>query len=115
MARDIEWLKAEVLREFGEDLSRATPANVRQFCIRLSQELEPPHEPGEPWELDTSHRDKGYVDSLQSFYREVLNLPPEQAVVHLWLRCMELDFVTAADAMKDYYVRYFGDQELDED
>jgi len=31
------------------------------------------------------------------------------------LRCMELDFVTAADAMKDYYVRYFGDQELDED
>ena len=115
MAHDLEWLKAEVLREFGEDLSRATPANVRQFCVRMLHELEPPHEPGEPWEVDSSRRERGYVDSLQDFYREVLDLPPEEAVVRLWLRCVELDFATAAEAMQDYYVKYFGDEDVEED
>ncbi len=108
MKKDVNWLKAQVVAEFGDDLSRATPANMREFCRRMVEELHP-HEAGEPWQVDGKARN--YMEALQGFYRAVLDMPPEEAVVQLWLRCFELDYATATEAMEEFYARYFGREE----
>jgi hypothetical protein len=82
--------KQRVLHEFGEDLSRATPDNVRVFASRLQAELSNQPQQGRQFELNETA--KSYEEVLRQFFARVLEYPPEEAAIALWLSAIELAF-----------------------
>jgi hypothetical protein len=89
--------------EFGEDLEHMTPANVRDFLERLSREHRPP---GTRYQLNESKN--SYEAILRDFFRQTLDVPPEQAVIPLWTLALELAYADLREVIADHIGRLFG-------
>lgn len=79
-----------VEREFGPNLQHATPANVREFLDRLQQKAYrarrmPRYEMRE-------ERACTYEEIVKEFFADVLEMPPHEAAILLWLVALELAF-----------------------
>ncbi|MBI3912224.1 MAG: hypothetical protein HY320_15000 [Armatimonadetes bacterium] len=94
--------RTAVRREFGRDLEHMTPANVREFLDRI-QEREAPV--GERIHLDEPAR--SYESILKDFFRQVLEIPPEQAIIPLWLLAVELAFADLREHLAPQLERLF--------
>lgn len=86
---DIERFREEVHTEFGTRMEHATPAHVRRFLCRIysaidKEEIGPNHF-AIPRE-DASN----YEQVVNEFFARVLDLPPDQAVVLLWMFAGEM-------------------------
>ncbi len=88
----LEEFKQLVEAEFGPKLRNATPANVREFLDRLQQEA---------WQEQRRHSDRyempvenarTYEEVMKEFFVDVLELPPEKAVMLLWTLALDLTF-----------------------
>ena len=97
-----------VKSEFGDDLKHATPANVREFLDRFE---------GEVLSEKVTHRiviDEPcttYEEIIKDFFAQMLELPPEEAVVGLWALALDLAFASIESQYAERFASLF--KELD--
>ena len=97
-----------VKSEFGDDLKHATPANVREFLDRFE---------GEVLSEKVTHRiviDEPcttYEEVIKDFFAQMLELPPEEAVVGLWALALDLAFASIESQYAERFTSLF--KELD--
>lgn len=86
--------------QFGGDLSRMTPANVREFLDTVQPRVEGSHNP--VGRITLNEPEGSYEAIVRDFLCRTLDLPAEKAVVILWLYCLELvaSSVTELEAEK---------------
>lgn len=85
---DIKHFCELVKAEFGPRMEHATPANMRKFLCRMHLELEGADP---PTGRITIPREKAtnYEQVVAEFLANVLDFPPEQAVILLWVFASE--------------------------
>lgn len=94
--------------EFGQDLEHMTPANVREFLDRIARERPAP---AARYQLNESK--SSYEAILRDFFRQTLEVPPEQAVIPLWTLALELAYADLREVIADHIGRLFGPGEGD--
>jgi hypothetical protein len=97
-----------VKSEFGDRLTHATPANVREFVDDLgSRDLveQVPHR------IVLDEPCRSYEEVIKDFFAQVLELPPEEAVVALWTLALDLSFATIESQYSDRLAPMFKDTE----
>jgi len=79
-----------VIAEFGPRLEHATPANVREFAVRVQAQLSERREEGRLVLEGTGSTN--YEQIVKDYFAQVLELPPEIAAISLWVMALELWF-----------------------
>ena len=94
--------------EFGEGLKHATPANVREFVDRLDGEslLERVAN-----RIVLNEPCNSYEEVIKDFFSQILQLPPEEAMVALWTLALDLAFATIESQYSDRFASLFQDAE----
>ena len=82
----LQSFRALVRREFGGDLRYMTPANAREFLDRVQPQVDAL--PG--GRIYLNEPEFTYEGIVRDFLRQVLEMPPDQAVIRLWIYCLEL-------------------------
>ncbi|MFN3648281.1 MAG: hypothetical protein ACK47B_01770 [Armatimonadota bacterium] len=95
-----------VRAEFGGDLRYMTPANVRAFLDRVHDEVEAPPGPGERFYLNEPERT--YEGILRDFLSQALEMPSDQAVIRLWLYCLELTTASVTEVEAERFRKLFA-------
>lgn len=87
----LEEFRRLVYQEFGKDLDRATPANVREFLDKMQlgefsdkRAYNPRHSLEDP--------SRSYEEIVKDTFAKLLKLPAEEAVPMLWVIAFELFF-----------------------
>ena len=93
-----------VRREFGSDLANMTPANAREFLNRVQPQIEGAN--GARVRLNEPERT--YEGIQRDFLRLALDSTPEQAVIHLWLYCLEMAAEGVVDLETERLERLFA-------
>jgi hypothetical protein len=94
----LDQFRQRVWEQFGADLERATPQNIREFLDQMQVEMDD-LPPGGPYEL--SETDTSYEAILRTFFAEILEAPRDQAVIQLWLLALELAFADLRDTIEE--------------
>ncbi|MEP0766760.1 MAG: hypothetical protein HRF45_09510 [Fimbriimonadia bacterium] len=84
----------KVFAEFGQDLGRATPANVVEFLAKLEQEEFGAANPGR---LDLDEPTASYESIIKDFLARMLQLPESESVVPLWTFACQLAFAMVGE------------------
>ncbi|MCS7273213.1 MAG: hypothetical protein NZ550_03585 [Fimbriimonadales bacterium] len=88
----LDEFKRLVEAEFGPGLRNATPANVREFLDRLQQEAWVQQRClSTRYELPPANTCT-FEEVMKQFFADVLDLPPEKAVILLWTLALELTY-----------------------
>ncbi|HEU4754674.1 MAG TPA: hypothetical protein VFU47_16315 [Armatimonadota bacterium] len=92
-----------VRKEFGGDLRYMTPANAREFLDRVQDE--PLTARGRILLNEPEHTYEGIV---RSYLSDALELPSDQAVIRLWLFCLELASSSVAEMEEEKFQKLFA-------
>jgi hypothetical protein len=95
-----------VFAEFGDQLERATPAGVRDFLDRIQQLLHTESGERKPYLIEESA--SSYEQVFSDFFARTLRMPPERAVVLLWLLAFEQHFVELGEDYERRLASLFG-------
>jgi hypothetical protein len=95
-----------VKAEFGDGLKHATPANVREFIDGLDT-----HAVLEklPSRIVINEPCSSYEEVIKDFFAQVLELPPEEAIVALWTLALDLAFATIESQYNERFASLFPD------
>jgi len=108
----LEEFREEVKREFGEELQRATPANVQEFLVRMQSQLFSDANKGKHgFELNETAAD--YNEIVTQFFARVLQAKPDQleeALMMLWLVGFELHFARLEEEYSDRFAALFHER-----
>ena len=85
----LEEFRQKVAAEFGSSLQHVTPANVSEFVQKMEQELGG-KKPGSRIVIDEPCNT--YEEVIKDFFARILAMPPEDAVIRLWLLAFDLTF-----------------------
>ena len=110
---DLRQFKGLVRSEFGNDLRRMTPANVREFLDRMQARLDPVT--GEKRRYRIDEPAKSYEEILRDFFRQSLERPSDEAFIRLWLLCLELSYSDVTDSVDEQFGKMFGTLVLSSD
>ncbi len=105
-------LRDLVREEFGARLERATPASVRDFLDRLQVRLHRESGEAPPYVLEGEDHARSYEEIVTEFFSRVLDYPPEQAAVMLWLLSFEQHFAIMEDDYAQRSRSLFGEGEV---
>ena len=95
-----------VWKEFGHNLEKATPANVREFMDRRQGDL---------FEANPSDRillnepKTTYEEILKDFFVRVLERPSDEALIILWTLAFEMSFFNIEQHAAERLQSLFGD------
>jgi hypothetical protein len=113
----LDEFREAVKHEFGDELQRATPANVQDFLVRMQAKLFADVGKGEHgFELNEQAAD--YDEIVTQFFARVLETKPEQleeTLMMLWLVAFELHFARLEDEYADRFASMFPERELEEE
>jgi hypothetical protein len=101
---NLEQFKKLVRREFGGNLEHMTPANVREFLDEFQRE----RRRGGDHRFQLNETQTSYEAILRDFFRGVLELPPEEAVIPLWTLALDLAFADLREVIADQVAGLFG-------
>ncbi len=95
-----------VHREFGPELEKATPANVRDFMARFQEDRfqETTKERIILHETKTT-----YEEILKDFFNQVLSHPSEDALIKLWTLAFEMSFFNIEQHAAERLQSLFGE------
>jgi hypothetical protein len=93
-----------VRREFGGDLRYMTPANARDFLDRVQTQVDAA--PGQRVHLNET--ELTYEGIVRDFLGEALDMPADQAVIYLWVFCLELATASISEVEEEKFQRLFG-------
>ena len=107
---DLERFRRLVVGEFGDSLERATPANVREFLASLDLEnLEAVRRGALVLDEDTST----FEEATKVYFRSVLDMPADKAVVRMWALAFELSFAVIETHEGERLSRLFDEPDPD--
>lgn len=101
--------KKLVTTEFGKDLRNATPANVREFAMRLDSEI-PGFTPGQRIDITTPPL-HSYEEVVKDFFVRVLEMPCDVAVMRLYTLALDLAFTGIESDDAERLSKFFSDME----
>jgi hypothetical protein len=107
-ASKLERFRALVQKQFGQNLEKATPANVREFMLLCQQSL---LGASSPERLELNESKTTYEEILKDFFVRVLEKPTEEALITLWLMAFELSFYQIEQHTSERLQALFGDVE----
>lgn len=102
-----------VRQEFGPELERATPANVREFLDRMQVRLHEESGEAQTYALDSEEESRSYEEIVTDFFSRALDYPPDQAFIMLWLLAFEQHFAMLEEDYARRFVTIFGEVEPD--
>ena len=102
----LEEFRKLVKAEFGEDLKHATPANVREFLDRIEGEVLPDRVTNR---IVIDEPCSSYEEVIKDFFAQILELPPEEAVIALWTLALDLAFGAIESQYADKFASLFRD------
>ena len=85
----LDTFRRAVWKEFGHNLEKATPANVRDFMDRNQEQLFQGN-PGDRFVLNEPKIT--YEEILKDFFVRVLERPNDEALILLWTLAFEMSF-----------------------
>jgi hypothetical protein len=109
MAVTLAQFRRRVQKEFGADLRHMTPANIREFLDRVETESQQQASGKGRKRVFLNETEKSYEGIVRSFLAQTLEVPPDQAVVKLWLFCLELASAGVNEIEAERFERLFGD------
>lgn len=83
-----------------------TPANVREFLDRVQPSIETPY--GAARRIQLNEPEQTYEGIVRDFLKQVLDIPPDQAVIRLWLYCLELTISSVSDVEAEKFRHLFA-------
>ena len=98
-----------VKAEFGDDLRHATPANVRDFAIRLDTQFSG-FNPGERIDI-TAPPLRSYEEAIKDFFARILELPCDVALMRLYAVALDLAFAGIESDYAERMSSFFRDLE----
>ena len=104
----VEEFRKVVKSEFGDRLKNATPANVREFLDRVETQLLP-----EPLSnrIVLDEPCSTYEEVIRDFFAQLLDMPPEEAIIPLWTLSLYLAFAAIESQYADKFATLFQDIE----
>ena len=102
----LERFRAAVRRQFGRNMEKATPANVREFMEHYQEEVFPGPIGGR-FELNESKTT--YEEILKDFFANVLERPTDEALIMLWTLAFDLSFFNIEQHAAARLQSLFGD------
>ncbi len=102
----LDEFRIAVKKEFGANLEKATPANVREFMDRHQENLlaasaAPRFELNEPKTT--------YEEILKDFFLRVLESPSDEALIMLWTLAFEMSFFNIEQHAAERLQSLFGE------
>jgi hypothetical protein len=97
-----------VRSEFGQNLKHATPGNVREFLDRIENEVFSEQVTNR---IVLNEPCTSYEEVIKDFFTQMLELPPEEAVVGLWALALDLAFASIESQYTDRFSSLFKDME----
>lgn len=102
----LDTFRKAVRKEFGHNLEKATPANVRDFLDRNQEQL-----------FDGSSSDRfvlnepktTYEEILKDFFVRVLERPNDEALILLWTLAFEMSFFNIEQHAAERLQSLFGE------
>ena len=94
--------------EFGDGLKHATPANVREFLDRIETDVLPEKVSNR---IVINEPCNSYEEVIKDFFAQILELPPEEAVVALWTLALDLAFGAIESQYAERFASLFPDIE----
>ena len=102
----LDAFRKAVWKEFGHNLEKATPANVRDFLDRHQDELFD----GDPNGRFVLNEPKTtYEEILKDFFVRVLERPSDEALILLWTLAFEMSFFNIEQHAAERLQSLFGD------
>jgi hypothetical protein len=98
--------RTAVCREFGHNLEKATPANVRDFLDRNQDKLFT-GSAGDRFILNEPKTT--YEEILKDFFVRVLERPGDEALILLWTLAFEMSFFNIEQHAAERLQSLFGD------
>lgn len=93
-----------VKQEFGADLKHATPANVREFLDRIETEVLAEKVTNR---IVLDEPCTSYEEVIKDFFAQMLELPPEEAMVGLWTLALDLAFASVESQYAERFASLF--------
>lgn len=93
-----------VNQEFGDNLKHATPANVRDFLDRVETEVLAEKVTNR---IVLDEPCTSYEEVIKDFFAQMLELPPEEAVVGLWTLALDLAFASVESQYAERFASLF--------
>jgi hypothetical protein len=106
----LKQFREAVRREFGRNLEKATPANVREFMDRYQQDIFEAEMRGR---IELNEPKTTYEEILKDFFARVLERPSDEALIMLWTLAFEMSFAALEQHLSGRLQALFG--EMDED
>lgn len=102
----LEEFRKIVRQEFGEGLKHATPANVRDFLDRVQAGVLPD---SAPYRIVIDEPCNSYEEIIKDFFTQILEMPPDEAVVALWTLALDLAFASIESQYNERFATLFRD------
>ena len=99
---DLAEFRDTVYATFGSRLERATPELMLDFICRAYAQLSPPTKNGGTLVIPTAGADS-YEQIVHDFLARMLDSPPEQAVILLWLFAGEMYFTDLGEQYRERF------------
>lgn len=103
---EIREFKTLVMAEFGTSLEHATPANVRDFLDRMQMDM---LGSGMRGRIVLEETATTFEEVLRDFFGKVLDLPPNDAIIMLWLLAFDFAFSTIEIQQSETLNALFGE------
>lgn len=98
--------RANVRRAFGPNLEKATPANVREFLDKYSEET---FRGGKAARIELNESKTTYEEILKDFFARVLERPSDEALIMLWSLALDMSFFTIEQHVAERLHDLFGE------
>lgn len=102
----LEEFRKIVRQEFGDGLKHATPANVRDFLDRVQTGVLPD---GVAHRIVIDEPCNSYEEIIKDFFAQILELPPDEAVVALWTLALDFAFASIESQYNERFAALFRD------
>lgn len=102
----LDEFRQAVCKEFGRNLEKATPANVREFLERNQVSL---FQRREAERFILNEPKTTYEEILKDFFMGVLERPSDEALIMLWTLAFEMSFFNIEQHAAERLQSLFGE------
>ena len=104
----LQEFRIAVRKQFGRNLEKATPSNVREFMDRYQEEVFQNSFAKEK-RIELNETKTTYEEILNDFFVKVLDHPTEEALIMLWTLAFDLSFFNIEQHAAQRLHSLFGD------
>ncbi len=102
----LDQFRKAIRREFGSNLEKATPANVRDFMDRHQENL---FHSSMRSRIELNETKTTYEEILKDFFARVLERPTDEALITLWTLAFEMSFFNIEQHVGERMQALFGE------